>query len=339
MTSRIFTLLCSCLSIGLLASAQVPNYTVGKQVERKQESKTPPPADTSTAIAEVAKLMADNDGFLKNNKKLADYTKAINKSMGFGTASEEDLQYPSIDLYGEQSWHNNAVNPFIGSLKAEVPDSFMVDLSQFVYPLDELKRVNSRYGYRRRFRRMHYGIDISVRVGDTIRAAFDGKVRMVDFDRRGYGHYVVVRHTNGLETLYAHNSRVLIKENQIVRAGDPIALGGSTGRSTGPHLHFEARYLGQAINPDHLIDFNTGVPKCEEYLCLASKYNGGNGRRAINRASHRTSISGVQMYRIRQGDTLSTIAKRHGTSVNKLCSLNNISSRTTLRVGRSIRVR
>ena len=135
MTSRIFTLLCSCLSIGLLASAQVPNYTVGKQAERKQESKTPPPADTSTAIAEVAKLMADNDGFLKNNKKLADYTKAINKSMGFGTATEGDLQYPSIDLYGEQSWHNNAVNPFSGSVKAEVPDSFVVDLSQFVLSL------------------------------------------------------------------------------------------------------------------------------------------------------------------------------------------------------------
>lgn len=339
MTSRIITLLCSCLSIGLMASAQVPNYTVTKKAESKRESKTPPPTDPSKAIAEVAKLMADNDGFLKNNKKLSDYTKAINKSMGFDVASEEDLQYPSIELYGEQSWHQNAVNPFVGGLKAQVPDSFMVDLSQFVYPLDELKRINSSYGYRRRFRRMHYGIDISVRVGDTIRAAFDGKVRMVDFDRRGYGHYVVIRHTNGLETLYGHNSRVLIKENQIVRAGDPIALGGSTGRSTGPHLHFEARYLGQALNPEHLIDFTTGVPREEQYLCLASNYNGGNGKGKINRANHRSGSSGVQMYRIRKGDTLSTIAKRHGTSVSKICSLNHLNSRATLKVGRSIRVR
>lgn len=339
MTGRLLAIICSCFSIGLVGAAQVPNYTVEKPPVKRE--KTPPPPDEQGAtIVDIATLLADNDGYLKNSKKLSEYTKELNRSMGFGVVTEEDLQYPSIDLYGEESWHNNAVNPFIGSLKAEVPDSFVVDLSQFVYPLDELKRVNSRFGYRRRFRRMHYGIDISVRVGDTIRAAFDGKVRMVDYDRRGYGHYVVIRHTNGLETLYGHNSRIIAKENQVVRAGDPIALGGNTGRSTGPHLHFETRYLGQALNPEHLIDFVNGVPVKEEYLCLAKKYNGGNGKAKARYAnSHKSSGSSVKMYRIKQGDTLSAIAKRNGTSVSQLCRLNNMTARSTLRVGRSIRVK
>lgn len=338
MAGRIFTIICSCLSLTLMGAAQVPNYSVGKPSEKKEKGETSPPKTEEVTIVDVATLLADNDGFLKNSKKLSEYTREINKSMGFGVVTEEDLEYPAIDLYGSESWHDNAVNPFIGSIKAEMPDSFLVDLTQFVYPLDELKRVNSRFGYRRRFRRMHYGIDISVRVGDTIRAAFDGKVRMIDYDRRGYGHYIVVRHPNGLETLYAHNSRILAKEDQVVRAGDPIALGGNTGRSTGPHLHFETRFMGQAINPEHLIDFATGVPQMEEYLCLATKYKGGRGK-AIARSSADSTSKGVKMYRIRKGDTLSGIAQRHGTSVRQLCRLNNLSASTTLRIGRSIRVR
>ncbi|MDO5017270.1 MAG: peptidoglycan DD-metalloendopeptidase family protein [Porphyromonas sp.] len=335
MTSRIITF-CFFVLLGGVASAQVPNYRVPTKQKTELDSETAPPTEKDCGISEVATLLADNDGFLKNNKKLSEYTKSINKTMGYNVVTEEDLQYPSIDLYGEASWHSKAVNPFIGTIKAEVPDSFVVDLSQFVYPLDEIKRVTSRYGYRRRFRRMHYGIDISLTVGDTVRAAFDGKVRMVDYDRRGYGRYVVIRHTNGLETVYGHNSKLLVEENQVVRAGDPIALGGNTGRSTGPHLHFETRYLGQALNPDHLINFSNGIPKTNEYLCLANGYKGGTGVGA--KAGHSGKAGEVQMYRIKKGDTLSAIAKRHHTTVSQLCKLNNMSSRTTLRVGRSIRV-
>ena len=109
------------------------------------------------------------------------------------------------------------------------------------------RMVTSHYGYRRSFRRQHYGTDIKVFVGDTIRAAFSGKVRVVAFERAGYGNYVIIRHANGLETVYDHMSRHLCKPNQIVRAGDVIGLGGNTGRSTGSHLHFETRFLGQRL--------------------------------------------------------------------------------------------
>lgn len=336
MATRIASLLCACVFFTGFAEAGTDKESnTGKQTEN---SITAPPASNS-GISEMACLLADNVK-VTDKKKLSDYTKAINESLGYDHISEEDLMFPSIDLYGQGSWRSDAVNPFIGGLKPQVPDSFAVNLTQFVYPLDEVKRVTSRYGYRRRYRRMHYGIDISLRVGDTIRAAFDGKVRMIDYEGRGYGHYVVIRHTNGLETVYAHNSRILAKEDQIVRAGDPIALGGSTGRSTGPHLHFEARFLGQPINPEHLINFASGIPKSDSYLYVSkggrSNSSGSSNVQARSGAPERDAA--IKVHKIRKGDTLSGIASQYGTTVSQLCKINNISRRTTLRVGRTLRV-
>ena len=115
--------------------------------------------------------------------------------------------------------------------------------------------VTSPYGYRRRFRRMHKGIDLKVQTGDTVYAAFNGKVRLTKYERRGYGYYVVIRHENELETVYGHLSKFLVEPDQYVKAGDPIALGGNTGRSFGSHLHFETRFMGYAINPSAIFDF------------------------------------------------------------------------------------
>ena len=152
------------------------------------------------------------------------------------------------DLY--PSWTNH----FETYANAKQPKEYAIDLRGFHMPC-ESRRVTSHYGYRSRFRRNHYGTDIGVRIGDTIRSAFDGKVRVGEFEARGYGKYVVIRHPNGLETIYGHMSKHLVKPNQVVKAGEPIGLGGSTGRSTGPHLHFETRFLGNKINPEHLFSF------------------------------------------------------------------------------------
>ena len=114
-------------------------------------------------------------------------------------------------------------------------------------------KITSPFGPR--WRRMHNGLDLKVNIGDTIVAAFDGKVRIVKYERRGYGKYVVIRHDNGLETIYGHLSKQLVEENQLVKAGEVIGLGGNTGRSTGSHLHFETRFLGIAINPIYMFDF------------------------------------------------------------------------------------
>ena len=153
-------------------------------------------------------------------------------------------------------WNSDRVNPYGNAVT--IPEHHNIDVSEFVHPIKG--RVTSNYGYRPRFRRMHKGIDLGLSVGDTIVAAFDGKIRIAKFERRGYGYYLVIRHDNGLETVYGHLSRFLVKPNQYVKAGEPIALGGNTGRSTGAHLHFETRYLGIPINPAAIIDFENQVP-------------------------------------------------------------------------------
>ena len=158
---------------------------------------------------------------------------------------------PSDGLY-EYSWNNNRVHCYS---EIEAPNKFIINLKNFAMPTTN-KVVTSKYGYRPKFKRYHKGIDIKVYIGDTIVAAFDGKVRIVKYEPKGYGNYVVIRHNNGLETVYGHLSKHLVKENQIVRAGEPIGLGGNTGRSTGSHLHFETRLLGIAIDPSLLFDFS-----------------------------------------------------------------------------------
>ena len=137
----------------------------------------------------------------------------------------EQEEFPSLDIY--QSWDNEFVNAYANAV---IPETYTFDLTGFCMPTPNTK-INDVFGYRPRRRRAHYGLDIKVNVGDTIRAAFDGKVRIVkNQGRRGYGKYIVIRHDNGLETVYGHLSKQIVKEDQLVRAGDVIGLGGNTGR-------------------------------------------------------------------------------------------------------------
>ena len=271
----------------------------------------------------VSELMADRVGFKKDMalKELAE----INEKAEL--EARENLMFPADELYGE--WTNEWVNPFRGK-KVDMPDSCVIDCSAFVLPIDTMIRVTSKYGPRRR--RMHKGVDLKVQLGDTIRAAFDGKVRIKNFERRGYGYYLVVRHPNGLETVYGHLSKFLVGVNDIVHAGDPIALGGNTGRSTGSHLHFETRFLGQALNPADIIDFESCAPHQDQYVFHNVKING-------RKSNIYTSISNEQMvyHRVKSGDTLGKIARMYGTTVNELCRLNGLKGTSMLRIGQSIR--
>lgn len=175
--------------------------------------------------------------------------------------------HPSSNLYPE--WNNEKGRSFGVSLPAE----YKIDLRNFCMPCDS-RLVTSHYGYRAQFRRFHYGTDIKVYVGDTIRSVFNGKIRIVAYDRSGYGYYVLIRHDNGLETLYGHMSKQLVRENQVVRAGQPIGLGGNTGRSNGSHLHFETRFLGQFINPENMFSFEARDAKGD---CYVYRSNGRGG--------------------------------------------------------------
>ena len=272
----------------------------------------------------VSELMAERVGFKKDiaMEKLAEAS--FNAEV-----ARESLMFPAEDLYGS-NWNTKWVDPFRGEAeKPNFPDSCAINCSSFVYPIDTIARVTSKYGPRRR--RMHRGIDLKVQKGDTIRAAFDGKVRIRNYERRGYGYYLVIRHPNGLETIYGHLSKQLVHVNDIVHAGDPIGLGGNTGRSTGSHLHFETRFLGQAINPAEIVDFENGVPVHDTFVFRNVKING--------RKSNIYTSSGDQLvyHRVKSGDTLGKIARIYGTSVSELCRLNGIKPTTVLRVGQSIR--
>ena len=239
----------------------------------------------------------------------------------------EQSLYPGLDLY--PNWNNEFVQAYGNAI---VPESYTFDLTGFCMPTPNT-RITDVFGYRPRRRRAHYGLDIKVYVGDTIRAAFDGKVRVVkNQGRRGYGKYVVIRHDNGLETVYGHLSKQLVDTNQLVKAGEPIALGGNTGRSTGSHLHFETRFLGIAINPIYMFDF----PKQD---IVADTYTFRKTKGVKRAGSHGTQAAdgAIRYHKVKSGDTLSRIAKLRGVSVSTLCKLNRIKPTTTLRIGQVLR--
>lgn len=236
----------------------------------------------------------------------------------------EQALFPGIDIY--PNWNNDYVQAY---KDAVVPESYTFDLTGFCMPTSNT-RITDVFGYRPRRRRMHYGLDIKVYVGDTIRSAFDGKVRVVkNQGRRGYGKYLVIRHDNGLETVYGHLSKQLVKENQLVKAGEVIGLGGNTGRSTGSHLHFETRFLGIPLNPALMFDF-------AKQDIVADSYTFTRAKGSSNKASKMASGEGV-FYKVKRGDTLSKIAARQGVSIDNLCKLNRITRRTILRPGQVLR--
>lgn len=252
---------------------------------------------------------------------------------------------PELDIFTE-GWDSQAVNCFVGM---DIPDEMTINVTGFHMPTAPTY-VTSPYGYRRRFRRMHKGIDLKVQIGDTIYAAFDGRVRIVRNQgrRTGYGLYVVIRHNNQLETVYGHLSKFLVQPNDYVKAGDPIALGGNTGRSTGPHLHFETRYMGYAINPAAIFDFANHTTHTDTYLFTKNTYMDARdytpgaaayASAAPSSASSTATKGRSEYYTIRRGDTLSRIAARHGTSVSTLCRLNGFSTSSKLSIGRKIRLR
>ncbi|KAA6320661.1 Murein DD-endopeptidase MepM [termite gut metagenome] len=235
----------------------------------------------------------------------------------------EHKNFLLTDLYPE--WSNKYVHLY--GKGTVIPDSFVIDLTGFCMPTSHTQ-ITSPFGPRRR--RMHNGLDIKVYTSDTIVAAFDGKVRMVNTEWKGYGKYVVIRHQNGLETVYAHLSKQLVKENQDVKAGEIIGLGGNTGRSYGSHLHFETRFLGIAINPAFMFDFPKQDVVADSYIFKNKNRKSGAN---INLAGDGT----IQYHIIKQGDTLSKIALKRGVSVEMLCRLNRITKNTILQLGQILR--
>lgn len=222
--------------------------------------------DTAAQYRLPASHTRQHENMLAHQRTVVDEVKK-NASKNVVSEIKEREAYQDNDVFTKY-WGSQSVNAYAGAV---IPETHNIDVTGFVAPLKNC-RVSSPYGWRPRFGRMHRGVDLTLNVGDTVSSAFDGKVRLVKYEAKGYGHYVVVRHDNGMETVYGHLSRTLVKPNQRVKAGQAIALGGNTGRSTGPHLHFETRFMGLAVNPEALIDFQHKVTHKDIFTFSKSSY-------------------------------------------------------------------
>lgn len=204
----------------------------------------------------------------------------------------------------------------------------------------ETNRITSGYGYR--WRRWHHGVDFDLVTGDTILAPFGGIVRVCSYGR-GFGYYIVMRHKSGIETVYAHLSKIQVVPGQLIEAGQPIGLGGNTGRSSGSHLHFEIRYQGHAIDPTAVFDFTQGQIKSHELVIMPQSYSRmlafGVGCSPDSRHRHPASLYGSKWHRVRSGESLWTISRKYGVSISQICQLTGISRRATLRPGKRLRIR
>ena len=245
-------------------------------------------------------------------------------------------------------WDNDNISPYRSVKLDSIPSSVAINLVDSLkhYRFPYVGRITSRYGIRHR--RPHNGIDMALKVGDTICSAFDGRVRFSKATDTGYGTLIIIRHDNGLETYHGHLSARLVEENDRVVAGQPIGLGGNSGRSTGPHLHFETRFYGQSFDPERIINFRTGELRRDyfllkkSYFSIYSKYsqdfNAEAERSAADKKENELSAE-KRYYKVRSGDYLGLIAKRNGTTVSAICRLNGISPNTTLQIGKVLRVK
>ncbi len=279
----------------------------------------------SVAVFALVSLNVSGQDLLARQAPIDKKLKAIDSVALIRQIRKEMAAYPAYSLY--PTWDNQRVHSY--GKTVVIPDTFRIDMREFCMPTTNTK-ITSKFGPRRR--RMHQGLDVKVYIGDTIRSAFSGKVRMVKSVRGGYGKFIVIRHDNGLETVYGHLSKHLVKEEEYVEAGEVIGLGGNTGRSTGSHLHFETRFLGQPINPALLFDFEKQDIVADSYL-----FQKGRNRYRSGSSTNMPANGDIQYYKVRRGDSLARISRRTGTSIDALCKLNKITRRTTLQIGQVLR--
>lgn len=316
-------------------------------------------AETASQMSSIASEMrrmktsaANNDGSF--------YSPDITYST-YGTDARADIATPAAEKY---------VNPYIMGDYTASTTFARPGLRNYLnrdYGAPQQSpvpgRLTSGYGYRPSFGRMHRGVDLSLRVGDTVRAAFAGRVVLISNDPDGYGRYVKLKHDNGLETLYAHLSRPIVVSGQHISAGQPLGLGGATGNATGPHLHFETRINGNAVDPTNYFNFGRAGGKAAKTPSTPLNDNGHKQKkdaakqppkneRLRNRSHLRTETvttastskssgtlprSGI--YRVRRGESLEKIAREHGMSVGELCRLNKMSKFTPMYTGKILRLK
>jgi len=305
------------------------------------------------AVASIFTIPMQGQDLLARQAPLDKKMKKVDSVALHRLIYQEMLENPAADLYDE--WDTEMTH--YHNANAILPDTATIDLRGFHMPTPS-RVITSNFGAR--WGRQHKGLDIKVYIGDTIRAAFSGKVRIVKNEPRGYGKYVVIRHYNGLETYYAHMSKQLVREDQEVRAGEPIGLGGNTGRSTGSHLHFETRLCGVALNPALMFDFRNQDVTGDFYTYHRRKYAAESAQatrlRGANTTTHNSRFDTdedddelaiaapeasfapeTHFHKVKKGETLQSIARKRGMSIDALCKLNHIGKNIRLMPGQILK--
>lgn len=256
------------------------------------------------------------------------------------------------DYHYDHNWHNSNIHPYRYDL-SKMPETVVFLLTHglgddFAGPVEGKSLVTSGFGPRGG--RHHNGIDLDLETGDRVKSAFAGKVRIAQYSS-SFGYVVIIRHFNGLETTYAHLSKIMVSPNQDVDAGTIVGLGGNTGRSRGSHLHFEVRYKGHPLNPREMIDFEQSTLKNNtftidrSYFSSSNPYEDAHEVETVSNYGHEhpskvvRTVSATKYHTVKKGDTISEIADHHNVSIQKVCSLNKISVKTTLKPGRKLRVK
>lgn len=254
---------------------------------------------------------------------------------------------PGMLWYGK-SFNSSRVRPKdmpLDSLPDEINIRLVKNEGEFCFPVKNVR--TSPYGWR--WNRPHRGVDIALKTGDPVHCVFPGVVRLAT-SMGGYGNVVVVRHSNGLETVYGHLSKINVKPRQSLRAGDVLGLGGSTGHSTGPHLHFEVRFLYQAFDPEWILDFSNYSLRTRQ-LHLDKTYFGITAPRGshpvlaykadksyVKEPPHRERVSREVYYTSQGGDTWDLVAMKYSTTTEALRQLNPGAPKK-LKSGLKLRVR
>ncbi|MBX2845584.1 MAG: peptidoglycan DD-metalloendopeptidase family protein [Saprospiraceae bacterium] len=351
------------LLTSFVTQAQDPFDEPTTVVEKSAIVDTLPELDTFNHTSEYELIILDGDTLLRSNITNELYNR------NFSKVDPISKTVVARDVFSA-NWSTTEFNPYKNEI-ISYPIAIDFRNERFTMPIDGL--ITSRYGWRRG--RAHRGIDIDLVTGDNVRAAMDGKVRFAKY-YGGLGRVVVIRHNNGLETIYAHLSKILVKPNDYVISGQVIGKGGNTGKSRGSHLHFEARYKNQAIHPDYLFDFDKKKNFNNLYLLVDNRWADPAKHRAYKKSNivlntgqaplmavnnplppaatpppiavsdSGQSISAGQTlplvekkyHVIAKGDTLYKISKKYNISIKDLCSFNGIEKSTILKIGKRLLV-
>ncbi|MBG16209.1 MAG: peptidase M23 [Crocinitomicaceae bacterium] len=275
-------------------------------------------------------LLIEKDSIVVYNNKSWEYLFMLNF---------DGILNPELDSFINQEFNNKITQPWdnyepyvINNDLSVIKDSIwlcVVDEQHPNYSLPSPGKTNSRFGPRGK--RYHRGIDLGFNNSDSIFCTFDGIVRYAKYNSGGYGNLVIIRHYNGLETFYAHLRKIKVSTNQQITAGQYIGKGGATGRVSGPHLHFEVRFYGNALDPELIFDFKNNCLFSENLFIHRNTFS-------YAKKYGRVYSSSVKYHTIKSGDTLYGLALKYGISLNKICKLNTIKPSKILKIGEKIRI-